>query len=323
MGNLKDLKKSHSQWNGYLLVILAVIVFSTIEVASQYVQREEHVSAFDLSLLRFGIGGIFLIIAAFARVGKSEMLRIIKLDGWRIALLGLIGTTALALTYHRSLMLTSSMIGGAIFSINPAVVALIFLLLRVEKLSWSRVIGIILGIACVYITNKGARSHEPEFPDYLTGNLFMIGAVLSWSIYFFLIRDYLKKYSPVVVSAIAIVSGALGLVLTVPLIPLLGWGDTLSFYKTLTPFGWGLVIYLGVVTVGLGYYWLYTGLSITGVSKGMMIFFIKPALVALLAHFLQHQPLSKWIWIGIALASASIIIVGMNGVKRNDQRNDH
>jgi len=247
------------------------------------------------------------------------MFRIVRKDGWRIALLGLIGTTALALCYHRSLMLTSSMIGGAIFSINPAVVALIFLVSRVEKLSWSKIIGIVLGVLCVYVTNKGAQSHEPEFPDYFTGNLFMIGAVLAWSFYFFLIRDYIKKYSPVVVSAIAIVGGALGLLVAVPLIPLLGWGKTLAFYKTLTPFGWGLVVYLGIVTVGLGYYGLYTGLAKIGVSKGMMIFFIKPAIVALLAHFLQHQPLSQWIWIGIALASASIVIVGMNGVRaRND-----
>jgi len=265
--------------------------------------------------LRFGIGGIFLVIAAFARVGKSEMLRILKIDGWRIALLGLIGTTALALCYHRSLMLTSSMIGGAIFSINPAIVALIFIVSRVEKLSWSKIVGIALGIACVYVTNKGAQSHEPEFPNYFVGNLFMIGAVLAWSFYFFLIRDYIKKYNPVVVSAIAITGGSIGLLIAVPLIPFLGWGETLAFYKTLTPFGWGLVVYLGVVTVGLGYYWLYTGLAKTGVSKGMMIFFIKPALVALLAHFLQHQPLSQWIWIGIVLASATIVIVGINGVR--------
>ena len=321
MGNLNGLKASSSQkhhnLSGYLLVILAVVVFSTIEVASQYVQREEQVSAFDLSLLRFGIGGIFLVIAAFARVGKSEMLRILKIDGWRIALLGLIGTTALALFYHRSLMLTSSMIGGAIFSINPAIVALIFIVSRVEKLSWSKIVGIALGIACVYVTNKGAQSHEPEFPNYFVGNLFMIGAVLAWSFYFFLIRDYIKKYNPVVVSAIAIAGGSIGLMVIVPLIPLLGWGETLAFYKTLTPFGWGLVVYLGVATVGLGYYWLYTGLAKTGVSKGMMIFFIKPALVALLAHFLQHQPLSQWIWIGIVLASATIVIVGMNGVRKN------
>jgi drug/metabolite transporter (DMT)-like permease len=319
VGNLDGLKVSSSQkhhnLSGYLLVILAVIVFSTIEVASQYIQIDKEVSAFDLSLLRFGIGGIFLVIAAFARVGKSEMLRILKIDGWRIALLGLIGTTGLALCYHRSLMLTSSMIGGAIFSINPAVVALIFIVSRVEKLSWSKIVGIALGIVCVYVTNKGAHSHEPEFPNYFVGNLLMISAVLAWSFYFFLIRDYIRKYNPVVVSAIAIAGGSIGLMVIVPLIPLLGWGETLTFYKTLTPLGWGLVVYLGVVTVGLGYYWLYTGLAKTGVSKGMMIFFIKPALVALLAHFLQHQPLSRWIWIGIVLASATIVIVGMNGMK--------
>jgi len=320
-----DLSKSHNpershkdrRWviNGYLLVTIAIIVFSTIEVASQHVQREEKVSAFDLSLLRFGIGGLVLVISAFIRFGKGEMFRIIKTDGWRIALLGLIGTTALSLCYHRSLMLTSSMIGGAIFSINPAIVAMIFLVSRVEKPSWSKIVGVVLGIVCVYVTNKGARSHEPEFPDYFVGNIFMILAVLAWSFYFFLVRNYIKKYSALVVSSIAVISGSIGLIVTVPLIPLLSWGETLTFYKVLPPIGWILVFYLGIVTVGLGYLWLYMGLARTGISKGMMIFFIKPAIVALLAHFLQHQPLSPWIWLGIILASASIIIVGINDIR--------
>ena len=316
MGNLSQSRKDR-RWiiNGYLLVTIAIIVFSTIEVASQHVQREENVSAFDLSLLRFGIGGLVLIISAFIRFGKGEMFRIIKIDGWRIALLGLIGTTGLSLVYHRSLMLTSSMIGGAIFSINPAIVAMIFLISRVEKPNWSKILGVLLGIACVYVTNKGAKSHEPEFPNYLVGNIFMILAVLAWSFYFFLVRDYIKKYSALIVSSIAVVGGSIGLIVTVPLIPLLGWGDTLTFYKVLSPMGWVLVLYLGIVTVGLGYFWLYMGLARTGVSKGMMIFFIKPALVAILAHFLQNQPLSPWIWLGIVLASASIIIVGINDVK--------
>jgi len=316
VGNLSQSRKDR-RWiiNGYLLVTIAIIVFSTIEVASQHVQREENVSAFDLSLLRFGIGGLVLIISAFIRFGKGEMFRIIKIDGWRIALLGLIGTTGLSLVYHRSLMLTSSMIGGAIFSINPAIVAMIFLISRVEKPNWSKILGVLLGIACVYVTNKGAKSHEPEFPNYLVGNIFMILAVLAWSFYFFLVRDYIKKYSALIVSSIAVVGGSIGLIVTVPLIPLLGWGDTLTFYKVLSPMGWVLVLYLGIVTVGLGYFWLYMGLARTGVSKGMMIFFIKPALVAILAHFLQNQPLSPWIWLGIVLASASIIIVGINDVK--------
>jgi len=314
--NLSQSRKDR-RWiiNGYLLVTIAIIVFSTIEVASQHVQREEKVSVFDLSLLRFGIGGLVLIISAFIRFGKGEMFRIIKTDGWRVALLGLIGTTGLSLVYHRSLMLTSSMIGGAIFSINPAIVAMIFLISRVEKPNWSKILGILLGIACVYVTNKGAKSHEPEFPNYLVGNIFMILAVLAWSFYFFLVRDYIKKYSALIVSSIAVVGGSIGLVVTVPLIPLLGWGDTLTFYKVLSPMGWVLVLYLGIVTVGLGYFWLYMGLARTGVSKGMMIFFIKPALVAILAHFLQNQPLSPWIWLGIVLASASIIIVGINDVR--------
>ena len=310
MGNLKSDK---SQLGGFLLVTLAVIVFSTIEVASQHVQREQGLSVFDLSLLRFGIGGIVLGIAALIRTGKKEMLSIIKSDGWRIALLGLIGTTALSMFYQRSLMLTSSMIGGAIFSINPAIVALLFLIARIDKPTLPRLLGVALGVICVLVTNKGAKSHEPQFPDYFIGNLFAVGAVMAWSFYFFLVRDYIKKYSALAVSSISLIGGSIGLLIVMPFVPLLGWGEAFTFYKILTPFGWGLVLYLGIVTVGFGYYWLYRGLAKTGVSSGMMIFFIKPALVALLAHFLQRQPLSPWIWVGIILASVSIITVGIDG----------
>jgi len=161
VGNLKSDK---SQLGGFLLVTLAVIVFSTIEVASQHVQREQGLSVFDLSLLRFGIGGIVLGIAALIRTGKKEMFSIIKSDGWRIALLGLIGTTALSMFYHRSLMLTSSMIGGAIFSINPAIVALLFLIARIDKPTLPRLLGVALGVICVLVTNKRRKISRTAVP---------------------------------------------------------------------------------------------------------------------------------------------------------------
>jgi len=299
-------------YSGYPLIFLSVVLFSSIEVGSQHLQRELGLSAIDVSLLRFSVGGIFLLMVALAQAGRKRFLEILRTGGLRLAPLGLLGVTTVSLCFHRSLMLTSSMIGGAIFSINPAIVALIFIIFRVDRLSWSRVVGIILGVACVYVTNIGAQAHEPEFPRYFAGNMFMVGAVLAWSFYFLLVRDYIRKYGGLMVSAIVVMGGSVGLLLFAPFAPSLGWGDSLSFFGVLTVSGWGLVLYLGIVTIGLGYYLLYTGLSKTGISSGMMIFFIKPALVAVLAHFLQRQPLSMWIGLGIILAAASIFVVGMD-----------
>jgi len=300
-----------SKYSGYPMIFLAVALFSTIEVGSQYLLKELGLSALDVSILRFGIGGIFLTFAALAKIGRRNYFAIVRKDGLRLGLLGLLGATAVSLFFHRSLMLTSSMIGGAIFSINPAVVTLIFVIFRVDKLNWQRVVGIVLGISCVLVTNMGAQAHEPEFPRYFAGNMSMIGAVLSWSFYFLLVRDYLKKYSGLVVSSIMIMGGLIGLLLFAPFSSSLGLGESLAFFRTLTTFGWVLALYLGIVTVGLGYYLLYTGLAKTGVSSGMMVFFIKPALVALLAHFVQGQQLSIWIGLGIILATTSILVVGI------------
>jgi drug/metabolite transporter (DMT)-like permease len=302
-------------YNGYIFVFMAILVFSTIEVGSQYLQKDMAISALDISILRFGIGGMFLIAVTWITTGRKRFLEIIKKDGLKLATLGLLGATGVALCFHRSLMLTSSMIGGAIFSINPAIVALIFVIFRVDKLVWQRLVGIILGIACVFVSNIGAKTHEPEFPRYFLGNIFMVGAVLAWSFYFYLVRDYIKKYSGLVVSSIMVTGGFIGLFLFAPFSPYLGWGKSLAFFGQLNALGWILAIYLGVVSVGLGYYWLYTGLAKTGVSNGMMIFFIKPPLVALLAHFIQGQSLSSWIYLGIILAAASILIVGIAGRK--------
>jgi len=303
--------KSKPNYSGYPMIFLAVALFSTIEVGSQHLLRELGLSALDVSILRFGIGGIFLTFAALAKIGRRNYCAIVRKDGLRLGLLGLLGATAVSLFFHRSLMLTSSMIGGAIFSINPAVVTLIFVIFRVDKLNWQRVVGIVLGISCVLVTNMGAQAHEPEFPRYFAGNMSMIGAVLAWSFYFLLVRDYLKKYSGLVVSSIMIMGGLIGLLLFAPFSSSLGLGESLAFFRTLTTFGWFLALYLGIVTVGLGYYLLYTGLAKTGVSSGMMVFFIKPALVALLAHFVQGQRLSIWIGLGIILATASILVVGI------------
>jgi drug/metabolite transporter (DMT)-like permease len=175
------------------------------------------------------------------------------------------------------------------------------------------VTGVTLGIVCVLVTNVGAKAHEPEFPRYFLGNMFMVGAVLAWSFYFLLVRDYIRKYGGLIVSAIVVISGSFGLLLFAPFAPSLGWGKSLAFFGELTLNGWILALYLGIVSVGLGYYLLYTGLAKTGISNGMMVFFIKPGLVALLAHFLQGQPLSIWIGLGIALATASIFVVSMAG----------
>ena len=233
------------------------------------------------------------------------------MNGLKLLLLGLLGATAVPLFFHRSLMLTSSMIGGAIFSINPAVIALIFIIFRVDKPTISRLLGILLGIGCVLVSNIGAQAHEPDFPNYFAGNMFMLGAVLAWSFYFYLVRDYIKKYSGIVVSCIMVLGGTTGLLLFAPFSERLGWGKSLAFFSSLTPAGWLLAAYLGIVTVGLGYCLLYVGLSKTGVSNGMMLFFVKPALVALLAYLIQDQPLSMWIGLGILLAAASISVVGI------------
>ena len=210
-------------------------------------------------------------------------------------------------------MLTSSMIAGTIFSINPAVIDLIFIAFRVDRPTIPRVTGILLGTACVLVSNIGAQAHEPEFPNYFAGNMLMVAAVLAWSFYFFLVRDYIKRYSGLVVSCIMVMGGTVGLLLFAPFSASLGWGKSLAFFNSLTPAGWALALYLGIFTIGLGYSLLYMGLSKTGVSNGMMVFFAKPALVALLAYFLQGHPLSMWIGLGIILAAGSILAVGIAG----------
>jgi len=304
-----NLKQSY---RGYPSIFLAVIVFSSIEVAAQHLQKGMGISAFDVSLLRFSIGGAFLVIIACIKLGGKRLLEVIKEDGLRLCPMGLLGATAVSLFFHRSLMLTSSMIGGAIFSINPAIVALIYILFRVDNATPRRIMGIMLGVACVVISNISAQAHEPEFPRYFLGNISMIGAVLAWSFYFLLVRDYIKKHGGLIVSAIVVISGSIGLLLFAPFASHLGWGKSLAFFHELTGIGWLLAVYLGTVTVGMGYYWLYSGLSKTGISRGMMVFFIKPALVALLAHFIQGQRISIWIGFGIALAAASILVVGLD-----------
>ena len=54
---------------------------------------------------------------------------------------------------------------------------------------------------------------------------------MAWSFYFFLVRNYIKKYSGLVVSCIMIMGGTIGLLLFAPFSAYLGWGESLAFFQ--------------------------------------------------------------------------------------------
>jgi drug/metabolite transporter (DMT)-like permease len=98
---------------------------------------------------------------------------------------------------------------------------------------------------------------------------------------------------------------ACSLAFAVLLAALGGWGE-LASYDAGT---WGWLLYLGVVTVGLGYLLYFEGMRRVPASRGASLFYLKPVLAVLLAHYALGEPVTYALVLATVMVAAGVLLV--------------
>ena len=86
---------------------------------------------------------------------------------------------------------------------------------------------------------------------------------------------------------------------------------------------WLGLIYLGVVTGGIGYVLFFKGINMMEVSKGINIFYFKPIIASILSYFIfpsVHLKIS--LFLGILIEMLSLIMVSNNGSSKRSESLD-
>ncbi len=228
----------------------------------------------------------------------------------RIILLGLLGNVLYQNLFIFGLAHTRAGTASVLLAGSPMVTALLSARLgheRVRPLAWFGIAMAFAGIAFVVMAGSAAdRAAETAAGVAVTGsstmagNLLMFGATIAWAYYTVGSRGVVSRHGPVVVTAIGLWAGTLGLLLVGA--PALMKVDM----RALSAATYGALLYSGAFSLGLAYIFWYYGTRVLGNTRGSAFSNLAPVVALLAAWPLLGEAPRLWQFLG-----AGIILGGV------------
>ncbi|TXK84101.1 DMT family transporter [Paenibacillus sp. N3.4] len=199
---LSKAPKSNSLY--FITATSAILLWSTSFVGTKIAYNS--FPPLTLGAARFIIASVILGAIMLAR---KEFVRPTPKDMGLMGLSGILGTTLYFALENIGLEMTTASSAALIVASYPAITALLeFVLFRV-KISWLKVLGIVMAVVGVYQISGGSQR---DSSDQLTGNLILILAGFVFAAYNFTTRKVVKNYSMVTVSFYQTIAGTIAFI---------------------------------------------------------------------------------------------------------------
>lgn len=267
--------------------------------------------AVNFSVIKAGLGEIepyafnalrFPIAAALLAVALVPRHRLLprREDVGRIVALGLLGNVSYQLFFINGIDRTRAGNASVLLAITPVITALLSSWSGHERLGarvWIGVFTTVAGIALVVGSGATVRLEGAT----LAGDLLMLGAAASWSLYTVGARTLIGSYGSMRVTAWTLWVGAVALVmLGVPDLTQMNWAAVPAA-------AWGAVVYAGALGIGTAYLLWYHGVRHLGNTRTATFANMVPVLALAVA----------WVWLGEVptvgqVAGAAVIIGGVS-----------
>ncbi len=297
------------QTNAMLLPVLASALASVITgtalVATRFVVSGS--DGLTIATLRYVVAAACLLplVPIFARM--SVALR----DLIPIAGLGLLYFGFFPWCISAAMKFTTASGGAIVLACTPAATLLLGKLTGSEDWSIRKGFGVVCAIfgAAIAIGHIGFDFAATAW----RGDLAMILATLLGAIYAIFSKPYLKKYSPLVVTAIAMAAGALGL--------LVFWAaiDLSHGLPHLQLSGWLAILYIGIAGGALSFFLYAWSLGQTAPTTTMILLPLNPITAVIAGALFLQEPLSIELFLGLILVVVGIVlVVGLNGLRRTN-----
>ncbi|MFT7612753.1 MAG: drug/metabolite transporter (DMT)-like permease [Parvicellaceae bacterium] len=221
-----------------------------------------------------GALSMFWLLRLFMKKSKTKITR---KDYIRLAACGLFGVCINQMLFFQGLSMTSEINASIMMTSNPLLVLIIAAVVIGEGVTWTKIIGIVLGgigATMIILYSNGSADGSS-----LSGDLLILANSASYGVYLVLVKPLMKKYNSLVVISWVFLFGAL---FVIPL----GYGQFTEINWDMPPAIIGSVVFVVVCTTFLAYL-----LNIYAVSK------------------LNTATVSAYIYLQPVLASAFVLIV--------------
>ena len=278
----------------YLRLFLTAVLWGGTFVAARVAAREA--GPFAGSFLRFFAACLLLVPLVFHREGPG--LRIRGRQVLWIALLGLTGVFGYNFFFFLGLKTVTASRASLIVANNPVFIALFAALIFRERLTGTRLAGILLSLAGAVTVITRGNPAEILHGGIGIGELSILGCVASWVAYSLIGKVAMDGMSPLLAVTASCVTGMLFLLPPAVAEGMIGQAPGYGWTT------WAGIAYLGVFGTVLGFLWYYEGIRAIGPSRaGIFINFV-PVSGVILGWLILGEK------IDLSLLAGAVMVIG-------------
>lgn len=263
-------------WKAHLALFFVNTLYGASHVLAKGVMPDFLTPSVFILFRVLGATLLFWIVKLILPIQKIE-----KKDFLLLAICGLFGVAINQLCFFYGLNLSSAINSGIIMTTNPILVIILAYFLIKEKITISKIAGILIGAAGAILLTLAGSSGKG---DSLLGDLFLFTNALSYAIYLVIAKPLMKKYNPLTVITYVFTFG-LGFVLLFP--PTLTEVFQTDFQKISMEI-WVKIAYVVVGVTFLTYLLTMYGLKYLSPSVSSAYIYFQPVLVIFFAFFLSY-----------------------------------
>jgi len=256
----------------------------------------EIIPPFTLVSLRLILGGItlaiILLFRGFRKISRQQLLQVLGIGfvGYGISLsLQFLGTK-----------LSTAANGSLVTSATPAFVLIFAWILLKEKITWLRLIALLLATLGV-LAVIDPRSAQVN-PDLFSGNLLLIGAAVTWALYSVLVRRSTQTMDVLPFSLIAFIGG-----LPVAL-PAAAWEVQSTGIGEINLGIVAGILFLGIIATALAMVLWNTAFALVDATLASLTFFAQPVVGTLLGWLFLGEKITPLFLLGGLLIGLGLVI---------------
>lgn len=279
---------------GVVLAVASSALGGTALAVTRYLAGDA--DPVTLAILRWGIGFLCILPAALALRAKWPVAG----DRAAVAFLGVLFFGLFFVFYNLALVYTTAARASLALSTLPLQTMLVGALLRVEALTWRKVLGVVVATLGVFSALVSGVTEAPE--GAWRGELIMTGAVLCMALYNVWSRPFIARSSPLGFLTLGMGAGACVVVL---------FGTVTGRVAVLGTFDadqWIAGLYLGVAGGAMAFILWVLALQNASPTRVANTMTVNPIAAALLASYLVAEPITPNLVIGLVAVFAGIWI---------------
>lgn len=287
----------------YILLILTAILWGANSVTAKYTVGE--LAPVTTAFLRFGAISIILCIIVWVSEGKKGLPTRKQIPG--IVALGSSGVFLNNVLFYSGVQYTTAANASLLVGGGPIFTAVLSAIFLGERLTSRQLLGIAISFAGVGVVVSEGSWTVISGLNFNIGDLMMMAASVSWSVYSILGRHVMQGISALAATAW---SSAIGTIWLFFAAIYQGFDGTVH----LSILGWSSMIFMILGSGVLAFYWWNHGVSIIGPNKAAVFINVIPLSGMLFAALLLDE---KLVW--AQLVGAGLIITGVRLTTSSDR----